>query len=212
MNKSHATTTTMQSSYRSTVYAVMILLLIVAVTGCAASGGTSELYSQETRNTEFRIGPADVLSISILNQPNMDRTVTVRPDGMISFPLLDEVPAAGRTPVELEEMLTQGLSEFMQLIPGELTVVVDEVHSYTVSVLGQVRTPGRFEFQNNVTVLDALAQAGGLNEFASGSRIVILRTEADGVKRITFDYDELLSSNPGNVQLALYPGDIVMVP
>ncbi|MEY4641978.1 MAG: hypothetical protein RLZZ227_1972 [Pseudomonadota bacterium] len=198
--------------HHPTAFALLALLLSIVVTACSSSGSTGELFEQPARNTEFRIGPADVLSISILNQPDMARTVTVRPDGMISFPLLDEVPAAGRTPKELEELLISGLSQYMELIPGELSVVVDEVHSYTVSVLGQVRAPGRFEFQNNVTVLDALAQAGGLNEFASGSDIVILRNEPGGVKRLTFDYKDLLSANPGNIQLAVYPGDIVMVP
>ena len=103
-------------------------------------------------------------------------------------------------------------SEYIELIPGELSVVVDEVHSYTVSVLGEVRNPGRFEFQNRATVLDALAEAGGLTEFASSDEILILRNEPEGIRRIVFDYEELMDDPRRNVELSIFPGDTVLVP
>jgi polysaccharide export outer membrane protein len=136
----------------------------------------------------------------------------VRPDGMISFPLIEEVNAAGLTPAQLEELMTASLSEYVELIPGELSVTVDEVHSYTVSVLGEVRNPGRFEFQNSATVLDALAEAGGLTEFASADEILILRAGPDGTRRIKFDYDEVLDNPEHDVEMSVYPGDTVLVP
>jgi polysaccharide export outer membrane protein len=191
----------------------IVALLLSLVAGCKSSDVGNVVDAQQPqRLMEYIIGPSDVLSISILNQEAMDRTVTVRPDGMISFPLIEEVNAAGLTPEQLEELMTASLGEYIEIIPGELSVTVDEVHSYTVSVLGEVRNPGRFEFTNSATVLDALAEAGGLTEFASADEIVILRNQPDGIRRIRFDYDKLMDDPERNVELSIYPGDTVLVP
>lgn len=190
---------------------LLLLVPVMALTACSTSGGGSSSLLQ-TDTTEYRIGPADVLSVSVWNKENMDRTVTVRPDGMITFPLLNEVHAAGLTPAQLAELLTTGLRDYMQILEGELTVVVDEVHSYTVSVLGEVREPGRYEFNNNATVLDALALAGGFTEFASTSKIQIIRNEPTGRRTIRFNYADLVSAKRQSTEVGLYPGDIVMVP
>ena len=191
---------------------MIVALVLTLVAGCRSTDDDVGEVMQPQRLMEYIIGPSDVLSISILNQESMDRTVTVRPDGMISFPLIDEVNAAGLSPAQLEEMMTVALSEYVSLLPGELSVTVDEVHSYTVSVLGEVRNPGRFEFQNSATVLDALAEAGGLTEFASADEILILRNQPDGIRRIVFDYEELMDRPQNNVELSVYPGDTVLVP
>jgi len=190
----------------------VVALVLTLLGGCRSTDEEVGEVMQPQRLMEYIIGPSDVLSISILNQEAMDRTVTVRPDGMISFPLIEEVNAAGLTPEQLEEMMTVALAEYIELLPGELSVTVDEVHSYTVSVLGEVRNPGRFEFQNSATVLDALAEAGGLTEFASADEILILRNQPDGVRRIVFDYEELLDDPEKSTELTVYPGDTVLVP
>jgi polysaccharide biosynthesis/export protein len=190
----------------------VVALLLTLIAGCESTDVGSVDVIQPQPLMQYIIGPSDVLSISILNQEGMDRTVTVRPDGMISFPLIDEVNAAGLTPAELEEMMTVAMSEYIELLPGELSVVVDEVHSYTVSVLGEVRNPGRFEFQNSATVLDALAEAGGLTEFAAADEILIIRAGPDGTRRIRFNYDELVDNPQENVEISVYPGDTVLVP
>src|SRR5690606_4676684 len=141
---------------------------------------------------EYRIGPADVLSIYVREQEDMSRTVTVRPDGMISMPLLGDLSVSGLTPLQLRDMVFAGLRQYLQILPEEVTVVVDEIHSYAVSVLGEVRLPGRFEFQGPVTVLDVIAQAGGMTEFASPSRITILRQDMNGDRqRIRFNYSDV---------------------
>lgn len=159
----------------------------------------------------YRIGPSDVLTITIFGNDDMSRTVTVRPDGIISYPLLGELRVTGLTPFQVRAELVESLQEFMNVVDREVSVVVDEVHSYKVSVLGEVRAPGRFEFQNNVTVLDALAEAGGLTEFASRTGIVIMRPGEEGTQRIVFDYERLIGSgNEGPIPV--YPGDIILVP
>jgi polysaccharide export outer membrane protein len=204
----------MQAKARNTTSRLLAIvgLVLTFVAGCSSTNHDVGSVIQPQRLMEYIIGPADVLSISILNQEAMSRTVTVRPDGMISFPLIEEVNASGLTPRELEEVMAASLSEYVAILPGELSVTVDEVHSYTVSVLGEVRNPGRFEFKNSATVLDALALAGGLTEFAAADDIIILRNQPDGIRRIPFKYKQLVKKPDSNVELVVYPGDTVLVP
>lgn len=160
----------------------------------------------------YRIGPEDVLSIDVWDNEALSVEVPVRPDGRISLPLLDDVQAAGLTPLELRDFLTKRLTEYMS--SAEVSVIVTEVRSYKVSVLGAVRTPGRFELNSRSTILDVLAMAGGFTEFAMRSRIVVLRPEGDTSERIPFDYDKTLSEGDKrkDVNFYLRPGDVVLVP
>lgn len=161
---------------------------------------------------EYLIGPSDVLTISVWNRQDLNRTVTVRPDGRLSFSLIGDIYAVGLTPPELQQLMETSLSEYINIIPGEVSVVVDEVHSYKVSVLGEVRLPGRFEFQNQVSVLDALAEAGGLTEFASPSEIVIMRPYQGQTEKIPFDYRRMVRSRNNDDRVLVFPGDIIFVP
>lgn len=208
--------------YTKLLMALMAAALL-ALSGCAADGfATADADRQNSASRtsmnahevmEYRIGPADVLSISVWNHKEMNQTVTVRPDGQVSFALIGDIPAVGLTPLELQGAMEKALGEYMDLIPGEVSVVVDEVHSYQVSVLGEVRLPGRFEFQNQASVLDALAEAGGLTEFASSSNILILRTNGGGqTEEIRFDYQKLLKSGSTQARVLVFPGDVILVP
>lgn len=204
-------------------YLVMFLSLVMILAGMTCvharedsgkseKAGSGEEEPRPSRLMDYRIGPSDVISMYIWDHKDMDRTVTVRPDGMISLPLLGELKAAGLTPSQLQELLVKGLKEYMDINNREVTVVVDEVHSYKVSVLGEVNSPGRFEFQSHVTVLDALARAGGLTEFASESRILLLRPDGNSTKRIHFDYNGVMKSNGRDSRLFVRPGDMILVP
>src|SRR6185295_17867294 len=125
------------------------------------------------QNGDYRLGPDDLLYIAVWKNETLSREVPIRPDGMISLPLLNDVQAQGLTPMELRDVLTRRFSEF---IPSpEVSVIVKEVHSPKASVLGEVVHPGRYDLKGRTTVLDILALAGGLTEFASRSRIVVLR-------------------------------------
>jgi polysaccharide export outer membrane protein len=158
---------------------------------------------------EYRIGPEDVLSISVWKNEAMSRVLPVRPDGMISLPLLDDVMAAGLTPTELRNVLAQKLTEY---VPSPaVTVIVNDVKSFKVSVIGEVMRPARYELKSRTSVLDVLALAGGFNQFAARTRIVVLRQEGDKKVRIPFNYNRVTSgSDEENVYLR--PGDIVLVP
>jgi polysaccharide biosynthesis/export protein len=158
---------------------------------------------------EYRIGPEDVLSISVWKNDPMSRVLPVRPDGMISLPLLDDVMAAGLTPTELRNVLAQKLAEY---VPSPaVTVIVNDVKSFKVSVIGEVIRPQRYELKSRTSVLDVLALAGGFNQFAARTRIVVLRQEGDKKVRIPFNYNRVTSGNDEE-NLYLKPNDIVLVP
>ena len=158
---------------------------------------------------EYKIGPEDVLAISVWKNEAMSRVLPVRPDGMISLPLLDDVMAAGLTPTELRNVLAQRLAEY---VPSPaVTVIVNDVKSFKVSVIGEVLKPARYELRSRTSVLDVLALAGGFNQFASRSRIVVLRQEGEKRVRIPFNYNRVTSDSVEE-DLYLKPNDIVLVP
>jgi len=152
---------------------------------------------------DYRIGIDDVLDIAVWNITELQKTIPVRPDGKISLPLVNDVVAAGLTPMELRQQLTKALAQFVQ--NPDVSVVVREIRSAKVSVIGQVRTPGRYDVKGPATVLDALALAGGFTEFAGRRKITILRS----AQRLHFDYEAAVARG-GN--LAIQPGDIIVVP
>jgi polysaccharide export outer membrane protein len=155
----------------------------------------------------YRIGPEDVLHISVWKNDAMSRMVPVRPDGMISLPLVNDVQAGGLTALELREVLTEKLAEY---IPSpEVSVIVTDVRSFKVSIMGEVARPGRFELRSWTTVLDVLALAGGFTTFAGRSRIIILRPEGTTMKKIPFNYNKLAGEQEN---FYLRNGDIVLVP
>jgi len=138
----------------------------------------------------YTIGPEDILDITVWNNAGLSRTVPVRPDGKISLPLLDDVQAAGVTPKQLKVDLTRRLAKYVA--SPEVSVIVREIHSRKVAVVGEVRKPGRYDVRSRASVLDAIALAGGFNDFARRSKMVILRVEGSTVTRIPCDYDNRL--------------------
>jgi polysaccharide biosynthesis/export protein len=174
----------------------------------APPGGAAERDANRTAAPEtYRIGPEDVLQISVWKNEAMSRAVPVRPDGKISLPLLNDVQAAGLTALELREVLTKKLAEYMP--SPEVSVIVTDVRSFKVSVIGEVARPGRYELKSWATVLDVLALAGGFTQFASRSRIVILQPDGKTMKRIPFNYNKIAGEQEN---FYLRNGDIVLVP
>ena len=155
----------------------------------------------------YRIGAEDVLQISVWKNEAMSRTVPVRPDGKISLPLLNDAQAAGLTALELREILAKNLAEYMP--SPEVSVIVSDVRSFKVSVMGEVARPGRFELKSWTTVLDVLALAGGFTQFAARSRIIILHPDGATTKRTLFNYNKLAGEQEN---FYLRNGDIVLVP
>ena len=159
--------------------------------------------------TGYKIGPEDVLDISVWKSPELSRSVPVRPDGKVSLPLVNDIKAAGLTPDQLRHELTMRLSEF---IPApEVAVIVREVHSAKVAVVGAVRSPGRFELRSPATVLEMIAMAQGLTDFAERDRIVVLRQNGRATVRIPFRYTKVeIGTDQDN--FFVQSGDIIVVP
>lgn len=157
---------------------------------------------------DFRIGPEDILDVLVWKNVDLNRTVPVRPDGKISVPLVNDIQAAGLTPTELRQQLTTRLAEF---IPSpEVSVIVREVHSVKVSVVGAVRMPGHYEVKSAATVLDMIARAQGLTEFANRDRIVVHRQNGTATQRMPFNYSQVAKGSEEN--FFVQPGDIIVVP
>lgn len=191
------------------------LCLALTVTGsvpCLAQSSLPE-SGAPTNAYEYVIWPNDVLEIAVWNNVAITRTVPVRPDGKISLPLLNDVQAAGLTPMELQRSLTKALARYLQ--PPEVSVIVREVHNFKVSVIGEVKASGRFELTGPITVLDVLALAGGFNDFANRGGVVVLRRVGSTTKRILFAYDTVKSgkgSGSERENFLVQPNDIVLVP
>jgi polysaccharide export outer membrane protein len=197
---------------RSFVSGVLLATALVAAGGPVDAQGSKRDASGNGAPDEYRIGPEDILYIAVWKNDAITRTIPVRPDGKISLPLLSDVQAAGLTPTELQAVLVKRLSDFIQPAP-EVAVIVTEVHSFKVSVIGEVARPGRYELKSWTTVSDVLAIAGGFTPFASRSRIIILRSEGNGIRRIPFDYKKLVDSGGAEgASIYLHPGDTVLVP
>jgi len=160
--------------------------------------------------SEYIIGPDDLLQVSVWKNETMSRTLPVRPDGKISLPLLDDIQAAGLTPLQLRDKIAAALAEFMP--NPEVAVGVVEVRSYRVSVLGEVQKPGVLQLKAPTTVLEALALAGGFRDFASPSKIIIFRKDAQGqTQRLRFNYNRAVGS-AGEDNVSLRSGDVIVVP
>jgi polysaccharide export outer membrane protein len=167
-----------------------------------------------TADSAYVIGPEDVIEIAVWGNADVTRTVPVRPDGKISLPLLDDVQAAGLTPMELRAALVKSFERFMAA--PALSVIVREVHSFKVTVIGEVKTPGRYELRSRTTVLDVLAMAGGLSQYAARNRIAILRRDGAAARELPFDFERAAaragSKGAAQENLCVQPGDIIIVP
>jgi polysaccharide export outer membrane protein len=178
-----------------------------------APAGTTPLVQSagKAHDTRFIIGNDDLLSINVWKEPDISRSIPVRSDGRISLPLVGEVQAAGRTPLQLEQDIANKLRNF--IAAPEVTVMVQEIHSQKFNILGQVAKPGSYSLDLATTVLDALAAAGGFKDFANQKGIYILRQNpGGGQSRIAFNYKNVIKGKNPQQNVKLEPGDTIVVP
>jgi polysaccharide biosynthesis/export protein len=196
---------------------LLIPLMWLITTGAALAQDTPKVANTNAgaaarvmdTAAEYQIGPEDVLDISVWKNPELSRKVPVRPDGKISLPLVNDIQAAGLTPTELRQQLTKRLAEYVPT--PEVAVVVQEVQSLKVAVVGAVKTPGRFMLRSPATVLECLALAQGLTEFAARERIVVLRQNGATTQRIPFNYRKIADGSEQD-NFFVKAGDIIVVP
>ncbi len=196
--------------------AVLLCALLGLTTACAPTVREQPTAAQleesaSVASAEYVIGANDTLAISVwreqeLSLPNVD----VRLDGKISVPLIDDVQAAGLTPTQLKDSITEKLKEYVSA--PQVTVIVTRVGSKQVSVLGEVARQGPIPLQPAMRVSDALAFAGGFTPFAGKARVKIIRGQGQPPAEFTFDYDAYVNGNDVAQDILLLPGDKIIVP
>jgi polysaccharide biosynthesis/export protein len=172
-----------------------------------ASPGSSMSGSDTTNAFAYRMFPGDKLRIEVYKDEQLSQSLQIRPDGKITLPFLGDVQAAGQTPTELRDALTTSLKEY--ITNPVVTVIVVESTPQSVYVMGEVKSSGPVPLKGPLSVMQAIAMAGGFSEFANKKDIRIQRQTGTGVKMLTFNYKEALENN--RAPLLLQAGDVVVV-
>ena len=193
----------------------ILCVQLVAQSGKAGidrdAAAASATVKVQTTSDEYRIGADDVLAVNVWKEPEISRTLPVRPDGNISLPLVGDLKASGRTPAELQKEIKDQLVEYLS--NPEVTVLVQEAKSHKFNVIGEVEKPGSYVMGGPMTVLDAIAMAGGLREFAKTTKIFVLRVNSDGSRsRLPFNYKRVIKGNDLRADVELRPRDTIVVP
>jgi polysaccharide export outer membrane protein len=177
----------------------------------AANNGSPNAASAKPHDNTFVIGNDDVLAINVWKEPDISRSIPVRSDGKISLPLVGELQAAGETPNQLEQQIAGKLKSY--IAEPEVTVIVQQINSQKFNILGQISKPGAYPLTNSLTVLDAIALAGGFRDFAKQKSIYVLRQNADGGQtRLNFNYKDVVKGKDSAQNVRLQPRDTIVVP
>jgi len=176
-----------------------------AVASAPATAGTPATVPKD-----FVIGPEDVLAVTVWREKDLSADVTVRPDGKVTLPLVNEIQAAGLTPAQLREQLTAAMSRFVA--DPSVTVAVKQINSLKVYISGQIGKPGAYPIISPTTVLQLIVTAGGLHEFADAKNIVIIRRQSGQETTYRFNYKDVLKGRNLAQNIQLVPGDTILVP
>jgi polysaccharide export outer membrane protein len=178
--------------------------------GANATGAQTAPKKPATDDPNYVIGPQDVLDISVWKEPELTRPVPVRPDGKISMPLLNDVQAAGKTPLQLAADITTGLKKFVT--DPQVTIIVTTINSQRVFILGEVNRAGAYPLLPDMTVLQALSSAGGFTIYANLKKIYVLRVEAGKQVKHPFNYKDVLAGKAADQNIVIRAGDTIVVP
>jgi len=203
----------MNSVVRS--WPLAVALLFAPLAGAQEAPAQKHDASSKTNgatpiDADYKIGPQDVLRIDVWKEPEISRSIPVRPDGKISLPLLNDVQAAGLTPMQLAASLREGLSKYLN--NPQVTVTVTEINSRRVYITGEVNRAAAIPLLPNMTALQALSAAGGFTQFAKLKDIYILRTEDRKQVKYPFNYKEVVKGKLPEQNILLQPGDVIVVP
>jgi polysaccharide export outer membrane protein len=179
-----------------------------AATGTAKSADI--VKPAESVPSGYIVGDSDVLHVNVWKEAEVTQTVVVRTDGNISLPLINEVKVSGLTPLQIQELVAEKLKSFLN--NPQVTVTVTEIHSKRAFITGEVVRPGTYSLNAETTVLQLIAQAGGFTPFAKKDNIVVLRTGDGQQMRLKFKYKEVVQGKKTEQNIALHPGDTVVVP
>lgn len=195
---------------------VLVCSLVVAVAACKPTLPKYNYAGEpDPRNAEWVLGVGDQISINVWENPGLTTEATIRPDGNITMPLVGDLRAVGETPTSLKAMIKARLDDFVKLGSGaEITVAVRGANSYRFSIVGEVQNPGVQQLGYYVTVVEAIALAGGFTHFAERNRIRILRRDpkSGALRTIPIAYDFLADGSHPEMNLVIMPGDSMFVP
>ena len=206
----------MKSTWKTAVAALVLISSIALAQDApaqpaanSASDKTTNAASNRQAGPEYVIGPEDVLHIAVWKEADLTATLPVRPDGKISLPLLDDVQASGLTPKQLAASVTEKLKKY--IADPRVTVVVTQINSKRIYLVGEVLHAGATPMLPNMTVLQALS-SGGLSQFANTKRIYVLRTENGKQQKLPVNYRKLVKGEQIEQNYVLQPGDTIVVP
>ena len=195
--------------------AVAAVVTLSSLPGCTQTGLVGSALESKSSNTEFVLGPEDVLEVVVWRNQDLSRVVIVRPDGMISMPVIGDVQAAGLTADRLAERIATRLKEYKE--NPTVSVSVKEINSYNVFVLGEVLKPGKYQLKSYTTILQAISIAGGFTPYASRNKLQIVRHITNGKGgwrevRLAMPYDDLLKGQGDPEYIMIKAGDTIIVP
>jgi polysaccharide export outer membrane protein len=197
---------------------VIASLIVCRSEGMAQSNATkpatNEHMSEKSSlivTPDYIFGPEDVLEITVWRNVDLSKTVTVRPDGKISLPLIGDVSAVGKTTVQLADDISARLKDYKE--NPQVSILVKEVNSYAIYVLGEVTHPGKFPLKSKTTLLQAITVAGGFTPTAARNKIVVFRFTKDGGQgKLKASYDDIVLRDGSNQNIEMKPGDQIVVP
>jgi polysaccharide biosynthesis/export protein len=212
----------------TTKFALVSVFLPFVLLSTAAEGAQQAANNKQSANAQpsttgvmagnksavadlnYVIGAQDIVDVSVWKEPDLSRSVPVRPDGKISLPLLNDVQAAGLTPAQLAAQITSNLNKFMT--NPQVTVIVTQINSQRIYILGEVARAGGYTLLPDMTVLQGLSDAGGFTVFANSKKIYIIRQVAGKQEKIPFNYKDVVSGKDPGQNIALKAGDTIIVP
>jgi len=199
---------------------VIVVAVVVAFLGAcgrpptrvpvAARGAQTTDLRTSASVADYVLAPEDVVDINVWKNEALTRTVFIRPDGKISLPLIGDVLAAGLTPTQLQESIKERLKEFKEM--PEVSVVVREIGSFSVYIMGEIARPGKLQLRSDTTIIQAITQAGGFTQFAESNKILILRREGAYETRIRIRYQDIVSGRNPAANIILKRGDSIVIP
>ena len=197
---------------KRTMHWEAVLITIFVLSSMSSVGQAADIlkatYAAKPAVPEYRLGPEDVIEVFVWKQPELTTTVVIRPDGRISLPLTNELEASGKTAIQLQKDITEKLREY--ITQPIVNVIVRQVNSLKISVLGEVRKPDVYRIKNQVTVLDAIAMAGGFTDLARPNRVIVIRNAQYGSQRIKINVKQVVADD-GRAPFYLQPLDTVYV-
>jgi polysaccharide export outer membrane protein len=201
--------------YRNFVNAAIVAIVAIGVAGCSGVGTlpTAKLSDIKGSMTEYRIGSDDSLQIFIWRNPELSTSVSVRPDGKITIPLIEDLPATGKTPTELARDIEKKLATYIQdpivtvIMQGFVGPFQDRVR-----IVGEAARPQALPYRSTMTLLDVMIQVGGITDFAAGNRATVTRLVKGKQRSYRLLLDDLLRDGDMSANVKILPGDLIVIP